>query len=440
MASFTATATITISEAVYRALEEHSQLRQAEISLRLAELELDSTIETFTLPTLSFRIQPPNLTLDGLSGDLRGSLDGSLSLPLGSSSQLSGQLDVVWDFEDGSWGFAGWTLKYSQKIDLSEPSSVRDQIQRKKEAVEDSQASLESTRNKLILETIESYSQLLSEAAAVEQAEQQLAGAKENLSTTEDLAEEGLKGSQSLTQARLDVLGSQIKLDKLKTSYEQDLEKFGRETLGTSDPIELNPISLPLEELTAEAEQLLTREDLIGAVVETSTSVLSAMRNVEETKDDLSAVLLEVLPDLSIEAGYTSDGWTIGGAIVFDFFSPDRDERIAIARARLSLAEEQLSDARNQALNSLLNQQATLQDALRDLERLALEEEKWTLEEQVMKSKYEIGTIGEDDWKDFVESKEAFDLEARERETTLLLSYLSYQDVLELEMEWEEWL
>jgi len=437
---YTTASATTIAEAVERALEHRSEFRQAEISLRLAELELDSTLATFFLPTLSFQIQPPDLTLDGFSGELRGSLDGSLSLPFGTSAQISGQLDLIWDTEDGSWGFSGWSLKYTQKIDLSEPSSATEQIQRMREAVEESKTALSRTRNALILETIDSYSQLLSDAAAVARAEQQLSRAEEDLRSIQELVEEGLKGASTLAEARLDVLEAEIKLDKLRTSYEQNLEDFARETLGTSDPIELTPISLALEGLTAEAEQLIAREELIDTAVEASTSVLSAIRSVEEAEEDLSAALREVLPDFSIEAGYTSNGWAIGGTLVFDFFSPDRDDRIAIARAKLALAKEQLRAARNQALNSLLSEQAALRDALRDLDRLALEEEKWALDEQVTASKYEAGTIGEDDWKEFAESMEAFTLEAGERETALLLTYLSYRDTLGLELGWEEWL
>jgi len=430
----------TIAEAVERALEQHSNLRQATLSLRLAELELDATLATFSLPALTFLIQPPNLTLDGLSGDLRGSLSGNVSLPLGSSAQISGSLGLSWDIQDASWGLAGWSLKYTQKIDLSQSSGALSEIEHKNEAVTDSQTSLESTRNAIVLDTIESYNQLLSDAATVEQAERQLSQAEEDLRSIKSLVEEGVKGASSLTEARLDVLEAEIKLDRLRASYDRDVDEFARETLGTTKLIELAPLDLALEELRAEAEELNKRDDLIDAAVEESTSVLSAIRSVEDTKEALSSALREVLPDVSFEGGYTNGLWAIGGTIAFDFFKPDRGDRIEIARVNLALTEEQLSGARNQALNSLLNQKAALVDALRDLDRLALEEEKWALEEQVMVSRYEAGTIGEANWEGFVESKEAFALDATEREITLLSAYLSYRDALGLELGWEEWL
>jgi outer membrane protein TolC len=430
----------TIAEAVERALAQHSELRQARLSFRLAELELDATLATFSLPTLTFQIQPPSLTLDGLSGDLRGSLAGSVSLPLGSSAQISGNLGLAWDIEDASWNLDGWSLKYIQRLDLSQPSGALARIEQGEAAILDSQAALGRTRNAVILGTIESYGQLLSGAAAVTQTERQLKRAEDELRSVESLAEEGLRGASSLTEARLDVLEAQIRMDKLRTSYDRDVEEFARETLGTTEPIELAPLDLALEALRADATKMIERSDLVDAAVEASASVLSAMRSIEDAKEELSNVLREVLPDVSLEAGYTNGVWAIGGTIGFDFFSPDRGDRIEIARTNLALAQERLAGTRSQQLNSLLGQQAALLDALRDLDRLALEEEKWALEEQVMTAKYEAATIGEGDWKEFVESKEAFALEARERETTLLLAYLRYRDALGLELKWEEWL
>jgi len=179
---------------------------------------------------------------------------------------------------------------------------------------------------------------------------------------------------------------------------------------------------------------------LIDAAVEASTAVRSALQSVEDAREDLASVLREMLPNLSIEAGYTNGAWALGGSIEFDFFSPDRGDRIEIARANLALAEEKLAGARTQQRNALLHQQASLVESLRDLDRLALEEEKWALEEQVMTVKHEVGSIGDADWEEYVESRDAFVLEAGQREASLLLAYLNYRDALGLELDWEEWL
>ena len=436
----TATATTTITDAIGRALEQHSELRQAELSLQLAQLELDATLAVFTLPSLSFSIQPPDVTVGGLSGELRATLGGSLSLPMMSSAEVSGNLNLVWNVDEASWSASGWELSYSQRIDLSQASSVDKQVESARQAVADAEAALQSARHSVVLETISSYSELLSDAAAIAQAEESLDRAERELGTVEELVEEGLKGSTSLSQARLDVLDAQIKLDTLRTAYERALVAFARETLGTPEPLELEPFDVRLDALRADADLLLVWSDAVDAAVDASSSVLSAQRAVEDAEDDLTAELREVLPNFSLEAGYTSDGWVLGGAIEFDFFEPDRGDRIEIARVNLILAEEKLDAARSDALNRILNQQASLASALDDLDRLALEEEKWGLEEQVMTAKHDAGTISEDDWKEFVEEKAAFVLEAAERETALLVAHLGYCDILGLELNWEEWL
>jgi len=430
----------TIAEAVDRALGQHSELRQAHLSLRLAELELDATLTSYSLPTLSFQVQLPSLTLGGLAGELAGSLGGSVALPLGSSAQLSGGLGLAWNVDEGSWALDGWSLKYSQKIDFSQSSGALTEIERKRDAVADSEANLADTRNAVILETIETYSQLLSDEDAVSQAELKLEQVNDERASVEALVEEGIRGASALNQARLDVLEAQIKLDRLRTTYEQDLETFARETLGTTEPIELSPFELQIDDLREAAEALAERDDLIDVAVEASTAVRAALQSVEDAQDDLARALREMLPNLSIEAGYTNGTWAIGGSIEFDFFSPDRGDRIEIARTNLALAEEKLAGARTQQRNNLLHQQASLVESLRDLDRLALEEEKWALEEQVMTVKYEVGSIGDADWKEYVESRDAFVLEASQREASLLLAYLNYRDALGLELDWEEWL
>jgi len=430
----------TIAEAVDRALSQHSELRQASLSLRLAELELDVSLASYSLPALSFQLRLPSLTLAGLSGELAGSLGGSVSLPLGSSAQLSSSLGLAWDVDGGSWAMNGWSLKYSQRIDFSQSSSALSEIERKKDAVADSEADLTDARAAVILETIETYCQLLSDGDAVVQAEQKLEQANDELASVGALVEEGIKGATALNQARLDALEAEIRLDRLRTAYEEDFDTFAREILGTTEPIELFPFELPADALREAVEALVGDEGLIDAAVDASPAVRSAQGAVEDARDDLTSALRDVLPDLSIEAGYTNGTWALGGSIEFDFFSPERGHKIEIARTNLALAEEKLAGAKTQQRNALLNQRASLVESLRDLDRLALEEEKWSLEEEVMTVKYEVGSIGDADWDLYVESRDAFVLEANQREASLLLAYFNYRNAVGLELDWEEWL
>ena len=435
-----AAASMTIVEAVGLALEQDSGLRQAEISLRLAELGLAETMSTFALPTLSFQLQPPGITARGIAGVISGSLSGSLPLPLGSSATLSGDLNLVWDVESASWESSGWSLGYTQRLDLAQQNSAIDQIERAQEAVEDAQAAVERTRNEVIQETIATYSSCLSGAAELAQSEENLRQAQQRLNTDEELAAEGLRGSADLAQAQIDALDAEIKVNVLRTAYEQAIDSFARGVLGADGELVLAEFEIALEPLRADARLLLAWSDVVVDAVGTASSVVSATEAVEDAKKSVGASLREVLPNLSISAGYSNDGWTLSGTVTFDFFSPGRDDRIEIARASLAMAEAKLAEARNDTLNRLLSLQASLRSAADDLDRLALEEERWALEQGVMETKYEAGSIAEADWIDFLESFATFELETRERGVSLLLAYLSYREALGFDLDWEDWL
>jgi len=437
---FATAAQTTIVEAVDLALEHHSELRQAELTLRLAELELDATLAVYTLPSLSLTVRPPEVTVDGLAGELAATLAGSLSLPFASSSQVAGSLNLAWDVDDAAWGTSGWALNYSQRLDLAQSSTVSDQVERARDAVDDAETALAAARDGVILATIEAYTGLLSDAVAVEQATEAVARAEDELASVRALADEGLRGSTALAQAELDALDAQIKLDTLTTTYERDLATFARESLGLTEPIELATFNLPLDALRADAELLVAWEDPIDEAVDASSSVLAAIGAVEDADDALSSELRDVLPNVTVEASYTSQGWVLGGSIEFDFFAPDRADQIEIARVGLQLAEERLVAARETALDGVLRAQAVLEAAVDDLDRLALETERWTLEEEILAAKRASGAIAEDEWTEFLESKDAFELDALGREVTLLVAYLEYRDALGFDLDWKDWL
>jgi len=437
---FAAAAPTTIADAVDLALEHHSELRQAELTLRLAELELDATLAVYTLPSLSLTVRPPEVTVDGLDGNLAATLGGSLSLPFASSSQVSGSLNLAWDVDDAAWDASGWALNYSQSLNLAQSSTVSDQVERARDAVDDAESALAAARNGVILATIEAYSGLLSDAAAIARATEALARAEDELASVQALAEEGLRGSTALSQAQLDALDARIRLETLTAAYERDLAAFARESLGVTEPIELTSFELALDVLRADAELLVAWDDPIDEAVDASSSVLAAIAGVEDAEDALAAALREVLPNVTVEAGYTSQGWVLGGSIEFDFFAPDRADQIEIARVSLQLAEEKLAAAREAALDGILRAQAALEAAVDDLDRLALETERWALEEEILAAKRASGAIAEDEWAEFLESKDAFELDALGREVTLLVAYLEYRDALGFDLDWKDWL
>jgi len=431
---------LTLNQAISVALEQHSDVRKGALDLQLAELELEAAWARATIPSVELQIKPPHLAFDGFSGELQGSLAFGLSLPWGTDSQLSGSLGVAWDSLNGRWQLPDWAIVFSQKLDFSRLDAGSEELETKQQAVEDEQLALEKTRNAVVLEIMEAYTNLLTEEARLDQAERDLDQAQATMTQAEELVEEGLKGETSLLEARLDVLDAQIAFDERQSSYATQKESFVRAMLGINEEVELVPLELPVERLKTAAIELLNQEDFVTTAIFQASDVQKAQRRVEEAKETLQTTRLAVLPDLRFEAGLDEQGLRVGWTIAFDLFSPDRRQAIDIAETNLALAEAQIEAARKQVKDRILNQQATLRQAINNLERLPLEQEKWMLEKKVKQAKYEAGTLSAEDWKAFQEDKEAFDVTADDRVASLLLSYLAYRDIFGMDLDWEDWL
>lgn len=429
-----------LNEAISIALEQHPDVHQAELDLKLAELELEAAQATMLLPSIDLQIKPPDLTLQGFSGNVQGTLGADITFPWGTNSQLSADLGIAWNSEMSGLDLLNWGIVYSQKLDLARPDGSSQELKVKQEAVEDAQFKLEETRNAVILEAVETYAKLLDEKALLAQAETELEQAKTHLEQVREMVEEGLKGETSLMEARLDVLDAQIELDERRSTYTTDKENFGRVALGINEEFELIPIQLSLEGLKAAVMELLVQDGLVTTAVSEAQEVQAAQRRVTDVQEDLQAASRAVLPEILIEAGLDSQGLRAGWKIAFDIFAPARSTEIEIAQTNLELATEKLKITKEQVRNRILSDQSALRGAIDKLERLTLEEEKWTLEEKVKQAKYEAGVLSEEDWEEFLAEKQAFELSKDERISSLLLAYLSYRDTLGLGLNWEEWL
>ena len=291
-----------------------------------------------------------------------------------------------------------------------------------------------------MLEVIESYGDLLSSEAQLSSAEERLKRAELDFAEAKEQVQAGIRSETSLLEAELGVLNARIELEESAAGYAGEKEEFGRVILGIDEDYELASFEIDLDALSASAGELVADETAVQAGVLLTQEAKSARERVEDAREALKVVRLDALPQLSTEAGVYSGGWKVGWGISFDLFDPDRFLNIDIAAANLSLAEVKEQAALESARNIILSKQAALQRSLEDIERLSLEEQKWVLEERVMNTKREDGTIAEEDWQDFARSKEAFELEAEEREIALLTNHLSYRDALGLELKWEEWL
>jgi outer membrane protein TolC len=226
------TGSLTLGEAITRALEYAPEVREAELELELAELRLGSAVAAIAFPSIALEIRPPELTADGFTSDLTGTLAAGLTLPVGTSSRLSVGIDFAWDADIGALDMPRWSVLFVQSLDFSQPDAASSKVVMQQQAVADAEARLADTRERITLSAVRTYGQLLSSGAAVAQAESGHRQAEEKLEETESLVEASLRGEAALTEARLDVLEAQIRLDEQSASHAMDLEAFARETLG----------------------------------------------------------------------------------------------------------------------------------------------------------------------------------------------------------------
>jgi len=429
-----------LDEAIVLALEHHSDVLQAELELRIAELQLEAAWARSTVPSIGLQVNPPDLSAAGFAEDIQGTIGVGISLPWGTQTSLLADLRLGWNRAAGEWSNPGWGIAYSQRLDLAQLDAGSEELIAKKQAVTDAEAALEQARNTIVLDTIEAYSGLLSAKALLDQALADLNQAEVDLDRMKEQLEAGIKGEASLLEAELAVLDAQITLEQAEATYTTDKNTFGRVTLGSKEDFEPIAFALPLGDLSQVAVEMVIGAEIPEAAITDAPEVQAALERVADAKDALRAAHVEALPELTIQAGIDETGWKVSWGISFDLFEPDRFLEVDIAGANLDLAEAQLEDTQERVRNKILSQQAALGQSLEDLKRLPLEEAKWMLEEQVMQTKREAGAISEQDWEEFLEGKQTFDLTKDERVTSLLLAYLAYRDGLGLGLEWEEWL
>jgi len=433
-------AMLTLAEAIRIGLDQDPTLRQAEIALEIARLELNAEVSTFLLPTVDLNLSAPSLTTEGWSGAFTGTLSAGLSLPIGTSSQLSGKLNIGWDPATGFWSASGWNVSYSQRLSIAQPDTATDSIIRRRQDVADAEAALAQAQSDLVAGISQSYAKLLSAMASLEQAELARAEAMQTLERAQADFDTGHVAETVLIKARISLLDSEISLEDRVDDLAEKQEQFYVQTLGMSEAAKLMPPVFALDALIEAAEVLLANQDAVEAAVASFSAVVSAEEALSSAEDALSKSRLGIAPEMTVQAGLSDKGYSIGWSVSLTLFTPTWSEDVGIALLQVELAEERLRSAIRQAESSIGNSQKSLQTALKDINRLPLEEERWTLEEQVMRSKLEAGSISQDDWTDFRQQLEAFRLDVNERSTTLFIALLEYRSALGFPLEWEEWL
>jgi len=430
----------TVLEAITLALEHHPDVRQAELSLELAELRLSAAQAAAALPSVNLKVSPPTLTPAGITGSVTGGLALQLGFPWGTSSAVSAGADFSWNPTTGEWGEVSWAVSFSQSLDFSQPVAASKDLVARRLAVDDARAALATARNAVVRETVAAYGNLLKELAALEQAESAVSQAEAALKQAQELVKAGLAAESSLVEARLTLLDAQITLSERQSSYAADKASFGRQALGTDEDYALVPFAVPVDALKKAAVALLDQNNLVASAVAQASEVKAAARSIEDAKEAVQGARLAALPNLSFKASVSPQGWELGLNLAFSLFSPTRSLDVQIAETRLAMAEDQLAAAQETVRDRLLTQQTTLRSALASLDRLPMEREKWSLDQTVTKAKWEAGSLSDEDWQSFLEDQRAFAADADQRGVTLLVAHLAYRDGLGLELDVEEWL
>ncbi|MDD4902990.1 MAG: TolC family protein [Candidatus Bipolaricaulis sp.] len=438
MASAGQSREISPSEAIERAVENDFGLCQARLGLSLAVLELRAAKLSLYLPTVGFALDLPDLTNNGPGQEIGASLTASIPVPWGSGS-VTGGVGFSYNASTSELVAPTWNVSLSEILDLAHLDGRSETIHTLQQTLESAERSYRTAHADLVISTIRTYGDLLSEAQQAEQDLQTVDRLTTRLGQIEELAAQGYKGELDVNEARLLVLEAEVRAEKSAAVYATDLEAFGRETLGVEEPYRLSPFTLSTGDLVLSARALLAAEIPTSAISDSST-VIAAQQGVADAEDALREARVGVLPSLSVEAAVSADEWRVGLGLSLDLFDPERGAEIEIAKIDLELAQEKLGSARETVRNAILSLKSSLLSAVRSAESLTLETEAWQLEEQVKSAKRDAGSLSDSDWAEFLEEKGAFGIEAASRSTSLLVAHLAYRNALGMELDWEEWL
>ncbi len=439
---------LTIEQAVSQALAVHPEITEAQLLLQVAELELDAEKATQLVPELDLKIVPPDVTPEGVSGSVEGTISGSLALPVATSGVLSGSIGFQWDPDADELRWETWMLTVSGKLDFLDLDAGTTQLQHKRDAVDDARQALVQVGNDVLIQTIDTYAALAAEQRLVAQAEADLAEARQSYDQAIADREAGWLSEHELLEARLRLFDAEIELDERTSKLAEQLSSFYRESLGLEmvdgSELVLTPIFDVIDwDLVVRAAEILAQEDkrLLEAI-EVFASVIAAEQAVVEAEENLYEARYDVLPTVAVSARWNETGWQIGGEISVDLISPERHAAIEIAQIELDLAETRAEAVRSDAENTLFDQRDALAQALQDLDRLDIERERWALEAEIVELQRDAGLLSEGEWNDSLAEQTEFAESAQTRQIDVLIEILELLDVLgtDLQETWEEWL
>ncbi len=428
---------LSLHQAIALAFAHNPDIRQAELSLRLAELKLQAARASTYFPTINLSIQPPAFSSEkGITPDIQSSFVAGFSLPWGTD--LTAGLNWNLDWATGEVSVSSWNISLSQQLDLSQLDSGASGLRDKEASVASALSARQQATEELVVDVIEQFSELLTEKAKLQEDLAALRAAQDEVARVKEEVQSGKAGKIDQLEAELSLLEAQIALKKEQNSYNITKEAFGR-MIGIDTDYEPSSPEISSDRLLTAAKDLL-QMSIPPSIIDASTKVKSAQDALDEAKSALKTAQKSALPTLSLDAGVSNEGWKIGVGISFDLFDPARESKLEIARLSLNLAAQELLAAREQARNDILDQRACLQEAVDKIVQLKLEEKKWKLEEDVNRAKLAAGLLSQAEWREFNSERQEFNRTKAEAELSLLAAYLRYRARLGLKLNWEEWL
>jgi outer membrane protein len=320
--------TLTLDEAVERALENSPQVVQARAGVEAAEWS-ERRAGAAYLPSLSLG------TSAGLSGS--GAIGGDPNLPVTGVRE-------------------GYSAGLSTSLDVYDGGRRPAEVERSRAEVFAAEAGLSERRYTAILSTQRAFFEVARSADLVEVAHSRLATAEQSFAA----AERRMRVGSATTS---DVLRAELELSRARQSVLEAENQHRNATFTLGRVVGLDgPVGAELTDREREPRELtLGPDEVIEMVLAASPSVSTAQASVRSADASTRVASAQYLPRVSLSSGYnwsasqlgfdnSRTGWSVGLNLslpIFDRFQ--REASVADARNRANTAAVQLADARRAA-------------------------------------------------------------------------------------------
>ena len=360
---------VTLEEAVERALDASPQVVQAETGLGTAEYGTRQAYASFL----------PNLSLStGASLSSTERFDPTTGLQVsGQSNNYSAGLSASMDLFSGGRNLAA--------------------VRSARATVEAAEATVVTRRFSVALEAKRAYFAVLRAEDLIRLNEERIAQAREQLQAAERQLQAGRATRSDVLRARLQVSNARQALLNAETQRRTAMYALGR-LVGVLGPVAAErPATLDPRPLA------LTADEMRAIILAEAPSVLSSAANLGVAEAGLSQARAQYFPSIGVSGGYNwsnaelglNDGrtsWNTRVSLSYPLFNGlQREVNVGRAHAQVTVAGAQAEEARRAVLAELEGLIAAVELATLELE--ILEESVAVAEEdyRVLRERYQLG-------------------------------------------------